>query len=826
MGGGASTEAQGRQASLPSGGDSVNFLVNGRNLQDPNGPSRQPPAARSSAQRFTNRHPNGGVASQKLNQRQKLHPSLGEETEVRALTRNADPLSLQVLSLLQAVDALGAGEAAAKLQRLQECYPLLDQVPPERFDQLAMMVYQKEGEVHQISGNYDSAKDAYARSITLAEKRVARGDKDLYMILKRYVTAMVGLARIWYEHEKEVTGFRFVDLQHPAVAIAANDDPANDSLSSLSSSLSSIASVFSLNQEILKSMAPRPPRSRTGPLFTRVNVKAPHILKGSQHTREDDFVLHSSAARELVASPCELLLLRCCAVVEIGHNCQSELLIPALIELAQIYEDLGLYSRALLLVRRSLGILCSVFDYDHPLVVQLLQRTGRLNALREEQLQEEMATKIQATWKMHRVMGHLAAVLGRPVHRAILIPRKFRTTPNASFLQGFVEDMPMDGAIGADILFNEANTVVEMPYASDRRRFQAPPSTSTVHETSGPHREGGEGYVTTRTSYPERSSTTAAPAHLVSQPGEVVTGTVLLPNARVLGTTQNSQTDTNVQQTDHGDVVTVRTTTVTKTVTEGKASSEEESDSEEDDTGNDMRSGSKGKPHEEVAARSTTDPRDADSHPGRGQVPTSTESTSTAPRCPLCHIRQPPLRCRRCHASQPVRVCHHCNRFQPQPLPVPAGAPTNAVALCVYCQTKQLPARCEQCGAVQEPPVCPYCHGESRTPLNSAPPPPEQRATSPVSNYPVSLAQHGGSSSSAWPPVNTVLTKGAAPTLEGNHDPKPQHVNGSPGDQPTRNTGILPDTIDRATNGSKADVESRSRDLSSNSVTRRVNFTS
>ncbi|CAD2220257.1 hypothetical protein AGDE_06116 [Angomonas deanei] len=396
-----------------------------------------------------------------------------------------------------------------------------------------MMVYQKEGDIYHKQGELESAKDTYSRAITLAERRVARGEKDVYMVLKRYVLSMVGLARIWYQHEKEIKGFKFVDAQHPRVPAVEGDGGDSDlgSISSLESSLSSAGSIFSLNEAILRAMAPREPRSRTGPKFSRVKVNAPHQIKETQlNNREDQFVLHSKMTRELIASPCELLLLRCCEVVELGHNCQSELMIPALIELAQIYEDLELYSRALLLVRRCLGILCNVYDYDHPWVIELQHRADRLNALLEQQMREEAATKIQATWKMHKAMRDLEDALGHPVKRHVWIPRKYRTTPDLDFL-GDLEDLPVDNGEPDDDV-----------YVDD-----LPDNGALV---------------------PVEPNLPAVVYNPVESQGEVVTFTTMVPNAKVLGTTQDTETDTHIEQTDLGDILTIRTTTVTRTLTE------------------------------------------------------------------------------------------------------------------------------------------------------------------------------------------------------------------------------------------------------------------
>ncbi|KAG5512228.1 hypothetical protein GH5_07713 [Leishmania sp. Ghana 2012 LV757] len=493
-----------------------------------------------------------------------------EEDVLLAFTRNADSTSLRILGLIQQSDATPQDCPSEKLRLLQQCYPLLEVVPKDRFDQLAVTVYQKEGDIYYQQGDIENAKNAYSRAITLAEKRVARQDTDMYMVLKRYVLAMVGMARIWYEHQRDHQGFTFVNQKHPKVPAAEGGDAAADPSSSVSSLESSLisdgGSVFSLNQAILKSMAPRPPRRQTGPLFQRVKVQAPHVMQNSQCNREDEFVLHSRMTRELVASPCELLLLRCCEVVQIGHNAQSELLIPPQIELAQIYEDLALYSRALLFVRRCVGILCSVYDYDHPWVVNLMQRADKLEELLEKQTRNDMATKIQATWKMHRAMQQLEAVLGHPVRRHHWIPRKYRTTPDLDFLGEYIDYMPEDGLLGdnADdgVYGSLGNDDGDKGLQTAEDNATVPEQWSMVPQTDPAHEVD---LHSAESHYPAGALVRYAPTEH-TEGGDMFTAVV--PNATVVGTTQDTQTDTTVQHTECGDVLTVRTTTVTKTITE------------------------------------------------------------------------------------------------------------------------------------------------------------------------------------------------------------------------------------------------------------------
>lgn len=670
----------------------------------------------------------------------------GDEGDLTVLTRDADPTTLRILQLVKEADAVPTADRPAdKLLLLQQCYPMLEKVPTDRFDHVAMMVYQKEGEVYYKSGDLKSAKESYGRAITLAEKRVARRDKDVYMVLRRYVLSMVGLARIWYEHECDLKGFTFADARHPRIAaVDPNDDEAvsvASSFSSLASTLSSGGgSVFSLNQEVLKTMAPREPRSVTGPQFQRVHLRAPHEIRNSQFTAEDEFVLRSKMTRELVASPCELLLLRCCEVVELGLSCQSELLISPLIELAQLYEDLELYSRALLLVRRALGILCNVYDYDHPWVIELLQRADRLNALLEEQLRNEAATKIQATWRMHRAMQDLSEALGRPVKRHVWIPRKYRTTPEINFLDDFVNDMPMDGDNDKDGNASDYNDeddekVIELPYVPEENRDENGRAARHLPNNDDDDEDDDDkGY------YPDDNINNGlVPRELdpvvVYDPavheGEVVTHTTVVPNVRVIGTTQDTETDTHVQPTEFGDVLTVRTTTVTKTITEDL-----DTDDEDEDGGD----------GEKEDAEPVLDP----------------------PHCPRCTEVQPAPDCHACSFVFPHQPCVACAAPLPYPPPLSAAAlsPSGGAAFnplvallpveCRRCGASQaqqpaVPRDCPKCSATQAAgyPPCPYCsYGDP----SELPPPPVASVASPPPPPPAAVVRFPRCRSDLPPP--------------------------------------------------------------------------
>ncbi|ORC85395.1 uncharacterized protein TM35_000351390 [Trypanosoma theileri] len=512
---------------------------------------------------------------------------------------DTDPATLHILNAVKEADNLPDEKATMKLQLLRSCYPYLEQVPPRRFDHLAVLVYQKEGDVYFTQGDVESAKTTYSRAIQIAETRVARGEKEIYMVLKRYVLAMVGMARIWYEQERKTTGFTFAkkDLE-----IDVSLDESMASISSCESSILSDTSIFSLNQEILKSMAPKAPRRRVGPAVNVVRLLRPTILK-THYTAEDDFVLRSQMARELKASPCELLLLRCIEVVEIGHRRQSELLIPALIELAQIYEDLALYNRSLLLVRRCLGILSVVYDYDHPWIIQLRRRADYLMECMDEKLKDGMATKIQATWKMYKAMCQLEEKLGRPVTRHVLIPKSYQNSnAGPDFLKDFVNDLPegtvlygtgdADGPLGEALReingsMQDRSDKTPSPINSSPKNSREPTPDLRDQRTPSSLRRSthmGKGSSPTGMNIEEtRDPAISAVYPAVKHGDQPSVNTMFIPNARVVSTVQDTLTDTQMQDTEYGGVLTIRTTTVTRTITEQEVGSDEESSFDEEE---------------------------------------------------------------------------------------------------------------------------------------------------------------------------------------------------------------------------------------------------
>lgn len=368
--------------------------------------------------------------------------------------------------------------------------------PPPPSPLLLLLVYAREGQCCLLQQCVEDAKNLFLQAIALAEHEIAQRGRMpeeeipvVVVLLSRYVQAMIGLSHVWYAEERakgffytqqaelqrqrqlqlieEQEGFSprsgrgSVDASIASVHSSVTEEslyrrlngaPANTArqvamLSHLmgshasrgSSSSRASSSVFSLNYHLLQSLLPHPPRRATGPHMQTVRVHTPHISEETEylHALEEEFVLYSKMPRELLASPSELLLLRCCEVVEVVHSRFSPLLLPVLETLANLYEELDLYESAILLLRRAVGILLAVYDYDYPLVLRVLQRIEMLGSKRDMQRKEKMATKIQSIWRMHYCMQQLSRVLQRPVHRHVWIPGTSRPSHDEGFLEHF-----------------------------------------------------------------------------------------------------------------------------------------------------------------------------------------------------------------------------------------------------------------------------------------------------------------------------------------------------------------------------------------------------
>lgn len=466
-----------------------------------------------------------------------------EQVKLEQLAKHADPTTLDIIRIVMQADRIPLSRASEKLVKLEQCHHTLEQRGQDDFPLLHILVSVKEGQCYVHLKDMKPAKELLCKAIALSEKLVARRAKDICIVLHRYVEAMIGLSRVWYEEEKENSGFQLSSNTSAQLPRRPGITPPQvsareraETVISMSSSTSSVGSVFSLKHEVLKAMVPHQPRRATGPTLRRIKLPPPRITPGTEYIDglEDEFVLHSTLPRELLSSPCELLLLRCCEVVELAHCRQSELLPPVLEALAQLYEDIELYGRAILLIRRSIGIILSAYDYDHPYIVQLRRHIDELSRKLDVQKRSLMAIKIQATWKMHVCMRQLEETLGRPVHRHIWIPSAFRDSKNDGFLNSFLEG---DSAEDHDEEDHDEED-------HDEEEF----------------REG-------------------------SEKEEPHTFTAFLPNAVIIGSTQEAVTETSLEPGVDGapDVLTVQTTTVTKTVAE-KGESEDPS---RDDSGGD-----------------------------------------------------------------------------------------------------------------------------------------------------------------------------------------------------------------------------------------------
>ncbi|CCW64819.1 unnamed protein product [Phytomonas sp. EM1] len=501
--------------------------------------------------------------------------------EVRADGMSAS--SLTILDLLQDVERAPAGEGAgetteAGLAALRRCHALLARSPPDRVDALAVAVHQKEGELLHRRGERPAAKQAYGRAITTAEGYIAQHAKECYPVLKRYVLAMMGLAKIWHEDGEVGEREREREGGHPIAACT----PRRTSFHSIGvSSVGSFGGPRGVGEEMSASTTSRGSRVRIA------SEPQPLQPTETQLTRKEESGPQGRMARKLIALPCELLLIRCCEVVEIAHNYESELLIPPLLELARIYEDVQLYGRAKLVVQRCLGTLCCIYDYDHPWVIQLRKRVRRLEALRRKQLIHESATRIQATWKMYRAMCILEIILGHPVHRHPWIPSKFREKPDSSVIGSLVKNIPLtEGWEEGDLASWGKFSVASLEKSSTHRRLfqEALSPTQESSDPSDPDELPLETQITGPIDVDKLPPLDMSNFKHMIDTDEEGERTFFLPGVQVLSTMQKCDTDTSVEHTELGNVITVRTTTTKKMLTEKMNSDEKNGSVVEEET--------------------------------------------------------------------------------------------------------------------------------------------------------------------------------------------------------------------------------------------------
>ncbi|CCW67539.1 unnamed protein product, partial [Phytomonas sp. Hart1] len=377
-------------------------------------------------------------------------------------------------------------------------------------------------------------------------------------MLKRYVRAMMGLAKIWYNHAHDERG------GHSTATHSSSSVDLRNAKGGM------VASHYFRANSSLRQSPQNVVQRQTKTLFSPMR----------------EFLPYSRTEHQLLAMPCELLLIRCCEVVEIAHNYQSELLIPPLLQLAQIYEDVQLYNHAKLIVQRCLGTLCCIYDYDYPWVVQLTEHIRRLDALMRKKLIHESATKIQATWKMYRTMCGLENALGHSTHRHVWIPSKYREKTDLSVIDTFVKDIPLtEGWEEGDAAYWGKFSVESLGEDSTHREL--------FHEASL-HSPEDSNY--SNIEVPLRAQV-ASPIHvnkmtslnmiikdmIDTDDGE--TTSLLISDEPMLETTQKINTDTFVQCTEIDAAIEVRTITKTKILTKNISSSYEEIEIEtEDDT--------------------------------------------------------------------------------------------------------------------------------------------------------------------------------------------------------------------------------------------------
>lgn len=307
---------------------------------------------------------------------------LGERVSLNA--GDADPRTLEVLQYVRAADD-HEGQFHAQLKLLQAAEEALDTVIADDVDGLSVLVYQRLGTVYRDLGQVAQAKDALGKAIRIAEVMVAERRPFLYLVLVRYVDAVLHIAQLWLEEEGKKA------------------------------------------QEELD----RNRRKSTG-LVTSL----------------------TPAARRNMRAASETALLRCVETVELGDHKQSEILLTPLIELAKVYEAVEVFNRAILVLRRCIGILCVVYAHDHIRIPELQAWIARLTSLRRVQMRTEAAIKIQSVIRMFFCLRMLETVLNRRVKRHRWTPKHLRqgtVQRNEGFLTTYF------GA--TDVSFDHAGTV-------------------------------------------------------------------------------------------------------------------------------------------------------------------------------------------------------------------------------------------------------------------------------------------------------------------------------------------------------------------------------
>ena len=245
-------------------------------------------------------------------------------------------------------------------------------------DNYAILVKSRHGKMYYQEKDYSRAIDAYTQAINMAEVKIAERCRGLYLMLQRYAECMTDIATIWIGSAN-------------GEVTAPENSPANPS-----------------------PLVPNAPSA---------------IAQSAKRKRRDE-------------ATAEIVLLRCIETIEEGHNRRSDLLIDPLMQLASLYESLGLYSRAELLVRRCIGILIVQYGHDHPRLVESNANLERLVKLKESAAEEVAAVNIQKTFRMHRAMNELEKKLHRQVKRHARLEENRTPTPPTDFLSQLVGDDP------------------------------------------------------------------------------------------------------------------------------------------------------------------------------------------------------------------------------------------------------------------------------------------------------------------------------------------------------------------------------------------------
>lgn len=331
--------------------------------------------------------------------------------EVKLFAGDAHPVSLAVLDLVKEADRCDeAGDYARMLDHVRQASVILKDVPDEAADHLAVLVHQREGFAYQRLRNGASAKAAYGKAIQIAELMVADKRPQIYMVLQRYCDAVMALSSLW---EQEAV------LSYKPKRKGGGKGGASSSVKGMAATDSADSSV--------NTAAGGGADAAAASSNTLMNVVEPEEKEARARA------IH-------IYGPCEMALLRCVELVERGDHRQSELLILPLLDLSRVYEALRIFPRAVLVIRRCIGILCVRYGHDHMRVIDLNARCDRLIALRDEQLLLEAVIKLQSLARMFVAMHRLEATLRRPVKRHRLpsrVAREQQQTRNVEFLNSY-----------------------------------------------------------------------------------------------------------------------------------------------------------------------------------------------------------------------------------------------------------------------------------------------------------------------------------------------------------------------------------------------------